>query len=243
MCGRVHYMWNGVCKQAWFAWVLCSLWSVKAPWTAGGHFIAPPVIHTRHNHPACRIPTLITLTGTIPHNKMGADKQAKSYIRRLLLMAYTITFSVKSLMEKWKNVLSWSKNSRKVFTTDIFIYESLEVWRGSKNVGWIYLLNKGQQNTTTNIRRKTHSRSKIFQSGEMWKCSQRRIAPADDKCQNNSDKEKKGGKYEWTEGTTIIYVNNVPLLLIISGKIKQKRKGGRKKKHHACHPTNFSHAN
>lgn len=35
---------------------------------------------------------------------------------------------------------------------------------------------------------------------------------------------KKGGKYEWTEGTTIIYVNNVPLLLIISGKIKQKRK-------------------
>ena len=53
---------------------------------------------------------------------------------------------------------------------------------------------------------------------------------------------KKGGKYEWTEGTTIIYVNNVPLLLIISGKIKQKRKGG-EKKHHACHPTNFSHAN
>lgn len=37
---------------------------------------------------------------------------------------------------------------------------------------------------------------------------------------------KKGGKYERTEGTTIIYVNNVPLLLIISGKIKQKREGG-----------------
>lgn len=37
---------------------------------------------------------------------------------------------------------------------------------------------------------------------------------------------KKGEKYERTEGTTIIYVNNVPLLLIISGKIKQKRKGG-----------------
>lgn len=57
---------------------------------------------------------------------------------------------------------------------------------------------------------------------------------------------KKGGKYEWTEGTTIIYVNNVPLLLIISGKIKQKRKkkrGGGGVKHHACHPTNFSHAN
>lgn len=39
---------------------------------------------------------------------------------------------------------------------------------------------------------------------------------------------KKGRKYEWTEGTTIIYVNNVPMLLIISGKIKQKRKGGEK---------------
>lgn len=57
---------------------------------------------------------------------------------------------------------------------------------------------------------------------------------------------KKGGRYERTEGTTIIYVNNVPLLLIISGKIKQKRAGGvggLGGAHHACHPTNFSHAN
>lgn len=75
-----------------------------------------------------------------------------------------------------------------VFTTDIFIYESLEVWRQSENVGWVYLLNKGRQNTTTNTK---YWRAKIFQSGDMWKCSQRRIAPADDKCQNNSDRERK----------------------------------------------------
>jgi len=36
-----------------------------------------------------------------------------------------------------------------------FISESLEVLRGSKNVGCIYLFNKGQQNTTTNTRHKT----------------------------------------------------------------------------------------
>lgn len=89
---------------------------------------------------------------------------------------------------KRKTILSPSKNSWKMFTADIFIYESLEVSRQSENVGWVYLLNKGQQNTTTNTK---HWRSKIVQSGNMWKCSQRRIAPADDKCQNNSDRERK----------------------------------------------------
>lgn len=66
--------------------------------------------------------------------------------------------------------------------------------------------------------------SKMFQLGEMRKHSQRRIAPTDNKCQNNCDKEIGEEKREWTEGTTIIYVNNVPVLLIISGKIKQKNK-------------------
>lgn len=108
---------------------------------------------------------------------------------RLRLISYSITCT-KSKMESGKVIRLEVKIVGKVLTTDIFIYEGSEVLRGSKNVGWIYLLNKGQQNTTTNIRRK-HSRSKIFQSGEMWKCSQRRIAPADDKCQNNSDKERK----------------------------------------------------
>lgn len=36
-----------------------------------------------------------------------------------------------------------------------------------------------------------HSAFEIFQSGEMRKRSRRRNAPADDKCQNNSDKERK----------------------------------------------------
>ena len=77
-----------------------------------------------------------------------------------------------------------------------------------------------------------------------WKRSRRSIAPTDDKRQNNADKEREGGKRERqrerTEGTIIIYVNNVPLLLIISGEIKQKWEG---RKHHACHPTDFSYAN
>lgn len=83
------------------------------------------------------------------------------YIWVLRLSSYTITFSVNSQIEKCKRHLSWSKNSRKVLTADIFIYERTKVLRGSKNVGWIYLLNKGQQNTTTKTRQK-HQRSKIF---------------------------------------------------------------------------------
>lgn len=154
----------------------------------------------------------------------------------LNFISYTITFSV----NKCKSDPSWSKNSRKVLTADIFIYERTKVLRGSKNVGWIYLLNKGQQNTTTK-RRQKHPRSKIFSVRRDVKMFSEENCPCGRQMPKQLWQRKKGGKYEWTEGTTIIYVNNVPLLLIISGKIKQKREGG--SWHHACHPANFSHAN
>lgn len=130
-------------------------------------------------------------------------------------------------MEKWKNDLSWSKNSRKMFTTDIFIYESLEVSRGSKNVGWIYLLNKGPAKHHNKHQAKTLKIQDISVRRDVKMFSEENC-PCGRQMPKQLWQRKKGGKYEWTEGTTIIYVNNVPLLLIISGKIKQKRKGGEK---------------
>lgn len=188
-------MWNVTRITSLIVWLFCSLWTVKAPWQQGGSL----QLHLWYSDdfsillPITESHPWYTQRNNTSHNKMVTINKQKIYWLWLISEVCVwsrITFSVTSEMEKWKSDLSCGKNSRKVFTADIFIYESLEVLRGSKNVGWIYLLNKGQQNTTTNIRRK-HSRSKIFQSGEMWKCSQRRIAPADDKCQNNSDKERK----------------------------------------------------
>lgn len=128
----------------------------------------------------------------------------------------------------------WSKYSEKKEMkgeknpADIFIYERAEVWRGSKkkkNVGWIYLLNKGQQNTTTKPRRKTFRIQDISVRRDEKMFSEEKC-PCGRQMPKQLWQRKKGGKYERTEGTTIIYVNNVPLLLIISGKIKQKRAGG-----------------
>lgn len=160
----------------------------------------------------------------------------------ICLMPYSIIFFVKSI--KWKSNLSSGKRkagNKKPLTSDIFIYKSLEVLRGNKNVGWIYLLNKGQQNTTTNIRHKTQ-KIQVISVRRETKMLSKENCPCGQQMPKQLWQRKKGGKYERTEGTTIIYVNNVPLLLIISGKIKQKRKAGGEK-HHACHPTNFSYAN
>lgn len=52
MRGRVHYMWNVACITGLIVQLFCSLWTVKAPWTAGGQFIALPVTHKRHYYPA-----------------------------------------------------------------------------------------------------------------------------------------------------------------------------------------------
>lgn len=65
----------------------------------------------------------------------------------------------------------------------------------------------------------------------------------DDKCQNNPRQRKKEGEYEGTEGTTIIYANNVPLLLMISGKIRQQKhkKQNKKNKKQVCVRTRVLH--
>lgn len=95
---------------------------------------------------------------------------------------------------------------------------------GGGDVGWIYLLNKGQQNTTTNTRRETLQIRDISVRRDVKMFSEENC-PCGRQMPKQLWQRTRGGKYEWTEGTTIIYVNNVPLLLIISGKIKQKRRG------------------
>lgn len=158
------------------------------------------------------------------------DKKAKNiltllYIWGLRLISHTITFSVKSQMEKCESDASWSKNSRKVFTSDIFIYERTEVLRGSK---------KCRMNLFIEQRTAKHHNKDEAKTLKIQDISVRRdvkvFSEENCPCGRQMPKQlwqrKKGGKYEWTEGTTIIYVNNVPLLLIISGKIKQKREGG-----------------
>lgn len=128
-------------------------------------------------------------------------------------------------MPKWESDLSWSKNSRKVFTNVIFIYESLEVLRESK---------KCRMNLFIEQRTAKHHNKHPAKTLNIQDISVRRdvkmFSEENCPCGRQMPKQlwqrKKGRKYEWTEGTTIIYVNNVPMLLIISGKIKQKRKEG-----------------
>lgn len=154
----------------------------------------------------------------------------------LCLITWTLTLAVYSyswgkvkVIRIGINIVKTRKWGGKKTQADIFIDKRDKVWRGSKkkkkNVGWVYLLNKGQQNTTTKTRWKTFRTRDISVRRDEKMFSEEKC-PCGRQMPKQLWQRKKGGKSERTEGTTIIYVNNVPLLLIISGKIKQKRAGG-----------------
>lgn len=142
----------------------------------------------------------------------------------------------------WSKYSEKERNRRKKNKknpADIFIYESAKVWRGSKKKKKRCRMNLFIEQRTAKHHNKDAAGEKKTKKNPKKTLGIRDISVGRDEKMFSQEKcpcgrqmpkqlwqRKNGGKYERTEGTTIIYVNNVPLLLIISGKIKQKRAGG-----------------